>query len=85
MARYIHVDDLESLATSLGVTPEQVKAFVNQQRSNGNIQAIVQYIDDNPGVTETDIENNAQPSALDATTVQRILQLLIYVGIIEQF
>ncbi len=85
MARYVHVDDLDALASQFGITRQQVKSFISTHRENGNIQAVNQYIDDHPGTSETEIENNAvDGQTLDAQVVQGILGILLYVSLIEE-
>ena len=84
MARYIHRDDLATLATQFGVTQNQVLTFITTQRNNGNIEAVATYINANPGASDTEIETGAVPG-IDATVLSRILALLSYAGRIAEF
>jgi hypothetical protein len=82
MAHYIATNTIEALAASVGATVAVVKTFIQTHRANGNIGAVLTYIEDNPGATEVEIET---ATAIAAQVVANILKLLEFTGHIEQF
>lgn len=86
MARYIKTTGLAALAQQAGVSETAMKSFIATQRADGNVAAVLAYVDANPGATEADVQNGAvEGSVLDAQTTARLLLLLVYVGLIVEF
>lgn len=86
MSPYIKTTDLAALAQQAGVNEAALKSFITTNRTNGNVAAVLAYVDANPGATDADVQNEAvEGSVLDAQTTARLLLLLVYVGLIVEF
>ena len=86
MARYIKATNLAALAQQAGVSEAALLTFIATHRANGNVAAVLAYVGANPGATEADVQDGAvEGSVLDAQTTERLLLLLVYVGLIVEF
>lgn len=85
MARWIAKGTLQALATEFGVTPAQVRSFLTTQRNNGNIAAVLAFVEANQGATDAEVEAGAVAGGIDPTTTTRILALLKSAGYVESF